>query len=84
MTAVPYDTLWPADTVEFCPHPAAQDIFVCGTYQLDEASSAQAVAEKRPQTRFGKLLVFRLISNATEYAQLCVNLYPRCLPRMPM
>lgn len=32
----PYDTGLPADSVEFCPHPAATDIFAVGTYKLDE------------------------------------------------
>jgi hypothetical protein len=31
-----YDTDFPADAVEFCPHPLAQDILVCGTYKLIE------------------------------------------------
>ncbi|VDB84488.1 unnamed protein product [Peniophora sp. CBMAI 1063] len=32
----PYDTVLPADAVEFCPHPAATDIFAVGTYKLDD------------------------------------------------
>jgi hypothetical protein len=31
-----YDTGFPADVVEFCPHVLAQDILVCGTYKLLE------------------------------------------------
>lgn len=31
---VALDTVWPADSVEFCPHESAFDIFVCGTYRL--------------------------------------------------
>jgi hypothetical protein len=31
-----YDTGFPADAVEFCPHALAQDILVCGTYKLLE------------------------------------------------
>jgi len=31
-----YDTGFPADAVEFCPHPLARDILVCGTYKLLE------------------------------------------------
>lgn len=31
-----YDTDFPADAVEFCPHSLAQDILVCGTYKLLE------------------------------------------------
>jgi diphthine methyl ester acylhydrolase len=33
-----YDTGFPADAVEFCPHPLALDILVCGTYKLLEES----------------------------------------------
>jgi diphthine methyl ester acylhydrolase len=29
------DTDFPADSVEFCPHPEAQNILACGTYKLD-------------------------------------------------
>jgi diphthamide biosynthesis protein 7 len=31
-----YDTSFPADAVEFCPHSLAQDLLVCGTYNLLE------------------------------------------------
>lgn len=31
-----YDTVFPADAAEFCPHLLAQDILVCGTYKLLE------------------------------------------------
>lgn len=31
-----FDTEWSADSVEFCPHPDATDIFACGTYQLQQ------------------------------------------------
>ena len=29
-----YDTIFPADTVEFCPFSENTDILVCGTYKL--------------------------------------------------
>jgi diphthamide biosynthesis protein 7 len=42
-----YDTGFPADAVEFCPHLLAQDILVCGTYKLleerDHAGKQQRV-----------------------------------------
>ncbi|OJA21503.1 hypothetical protein AZE42_05114 [Rhizopogon vesiculosus] len=68
------DTVWPADSVEFCPHESASDIFVCGTYLL-EHSTADVVhtasdddkAHLEPdnignqrQVRRGKCLVFRV------------------------
>ena len=70
-----YDTDWPADSVEFCPHPSARDIFVCGTYKLEQTSqdaSAQnedgdgaedvdvdVPPSRQPQKRRGKALLFR-------------------------
>lgn len=51
------DTVYPADALEFCPHPDAQDIFVCGTYKLDDASE-DTVAASLPQHRRGQCLVF--------------------------
>ena len=56
------DTDWPADSLEFCPHAEAADIFVCGTYQLEESignNSETSGPVKVPQRRKGKCLVFR-------------------------
>lgn len=39
---VALDTAWPADSVEFCPHESASDIFVCGTYRLLEQPPVHA------------------------------------------
>ena len=36
------DTRWPADSLEFCPHAGAADIFVCGTYKLEESTENQS------------------------------------------
>ncbi|KAH9849755.1 WD40-repeat-containing domain protein [Lenzites betulinus] len=68
-----YDTDWPADSAEFCPHPDATDIFVVGTYKLeqtevpastsrgeDNASTPPPETPKRPQKRRGKCLLFRV------------------------
>lgn len=30
------DTEYSADSVEWCPHEPNQNLFVCGTYQLQE------------------------------------------------
>jgi len=62
-----FDTVYPADSVEFCPHPSALDVFVCGTYKLDEevsaeASNCDAVARSRTQRRRGTCLVFKTTS----------------------
>ena len=56
------DTEWPADSLEFCPHARAADIFVCGTYKLEEPSEDEggaAGSARAPQRRKGKCLVFR-------------------------
>src|SRR5258706_5659631 len=59
------DTDWPADSLEFCPHAEATDIFVCGTYKLEESTSTTGGESetsgpvKAPQRRKGKCLVFR-------------------------
>ena len=65
MEAPPFsqiDTHWPADSLEFCPHAEAADIFVCGTYKLEESTQDQSEeheSTKTPQRRKGKCLVFR-------------------------
>ncbi|KAF7306931.1 WD-REPEATS-REGION domain-containing protein [Mycena indigotica] len=50
-----FDTIFPADSVEFCPHPTADNIFVCGTYYLD-ASAPHGPTQKRT----GQCLLFRI------------------------
>ncbi|KAJ7706171.1 WD40-repeat-containing domain protein [Mycena rosella] len=49
------DTIFPADTVEFCPHPAAQDLLICGTYNLEKTSPETT----SPQKRRGQCLVLK-------------------------
>lgn len=38
---VSYDTIYPADTVEWCPILGYNNIFVCGTYKLEEANKSK-------------------------------------------
>lgn len=38
---VSYDTIYPADTVEWCPVLGFNHLFVCGTYKLDEANKSK-------------------------------------------
>ena len=45
------DTVLPADSLEFCPSSGFHDIFVCGTYKLEEPS----------RTRRGQCLVFKVL-----------------------
>ncbi|KAJ7092733.1 WD40-repeat-containing domain protein [Mycena epipterygia] len=48
-----FNTVFPADSVEFCPHPAAQDVLVCGTYNLEKNEGPM-------QKRRGQCLVFKV------------------------
>jgi diphthine methyl ester acylhydrolase len=67
-----FDTVFPADSVEFCPHPDASNIFVCGTYKLEQDPvivNVQGDDELYPlltqvaqQKRTGKCLVFQVKS----------------------
>ena len=61
------DTGYPADSVEFCPHQCARNIFACGTYQLEETVTPPTASEgdflvSQPQRRRGKCLVFEVKS----------------------
>jgi len=77
------DTVLPADSVEFCPHPDASNIFVCGTYKLQEeqnpspASSGPgpaANAGQNNQIRTGQCLVFEVDSDSEqETISACVS-----------
>ncbi|KAI0961563.1 hypothetical protein AcV7_000634 [Taiwanofungus camphoratus] len=66
-----FDTIWPADSVEFCPHPDARDVFACGTYRLEDPEatdstldshevSALTAAKPKRQHRTGKCLLFEV------------------------
>ncbi|KAL1670350.1 WD40-repeat-containing domain protein [Schizophyllum commune] len=54
-----YDTVWPADSVEFCPGENSSNVFVCGTYNL-EKQTEEETALKKPQVRRGKCLLFEV------------------------
>ncbi|WVF67097.1 hypothetical protein IAT40_001842 [Kwoniella sp. CBS 6097] len=70
------DTLYSADSIEWCPFVGYQDIFVCGTYQIikqeDTSSTEKAVGDEsdsddeyeagpsKPTQRVGRLLVFQV------------------------
>ncbi|KAK7694654.1 hypothetical protein QCA50_001841 [Cerrena zonata] len=61
------DTIDPADTVEFCPHPNASNLLVCGTYKLVDANAGitedDQLAERAPQKRIGSVLAFEIQEN---------------------
>ena len=55
-----FDTVYPADSLEFCPTPGFQDLFACGTYKLvDRAEPSNQEEQVVPQTRRGQCLVFK-------------------------
>jgi len=68
------DTGLPADSVEYCPHPDALQICVCGTYQLSQANTAVgsvaesdnelALPSSATQKRLGKCLVYEASRDA--------------------
>lgn len=59
-----FDTVLPADSLEFCPTSGFHNLFVCGTYKLlDQIEQDVETVEGRstvPQTRRGQCLVFRI------------------------
>ena len=73
------DTILPADSVEFCPHPDASNIFVCGTYKLQEEQKPSHASEPanagQNQIRTGQCLVFEVDSEQEqEIISACVSL----------
>ncbi|KAJ9577190.1 hypothetical protein L9F63_006247 [Diploptera punctata] len=58
-----WDTIYSADSVEWCPIAPHQNIFVCGTYQLAEHESQQDAYK-----RLGRLYLFKF--NITEDLKL--------------
>uniref|UniRef100_A0A340TBA2 methylated diphthine methylhydrolase n=1 Tax=Anopheles minimus TaxID=112268 RepID=A0A340TBA2_9DIPT len=58
-TLASYDTEQPADSVEWCPQEGWEDIFVCGTYQLERDQ------ESSPTNRKGRILLYRFDAEAT-------------------
>uniref|UniRef100_A0A182XW52 methylated diphthine methylhydrolase n=1 Tax=Anopheles stephensi TaxID=30069 RepID=A0A182XW52_ANOST len=58
-TLVSYDTEQPADSVEWCPQEGWEDIFVCGTYQLEREQESSLANRK------GRILLHRFNENAT-------------------
>jgi diphthamide biosynthesis protein 7 len=53
MSLSTFDTRYPADTTEFCPHPQAWNILACGTYDLTDRK-----ADNGKQLRLGTCLIF--------------------------
>ena len=73
-----FDTVWPADSVEYCPHPSYRHIFTCGTYKLEETAPLDAddnpQEERTPppaarpnQKRRGECLLFQVDDELSLY-----------------
>jgi len=63
------DTGYCADSVEFCPHPDALNVLVCGTYQLQKNEEGLAAHEEpttTKQRRLGRCYVFEQIEKSAE------------------
>lgn len=46
-----FDTILPADSLEFCPHLLASTLFVCGTYKLEDQSSDDFEKSSSPDSK---------------------------------
>jgi hypothetical protein len=61
-----FDTIWPADSVEFCP-TNLQNLLVCGTYKLDSSQEQAEYSDMnslpKKQYRRGKCLLFEVITS---------------------
>jgi hypothetical protein len=69
-TVQSFDTVYPADSVEFCPISGCRDYFVCGTYFLQTDEPAPETSDALPvqQTRIGKCWLFKSDNLGTLYA----------------
>ncbi|KAI0308197.1 WD-40 repeat-containing protein [Multifurca ochricompacta] len=56
------DTVLPADSVEFCPHPNASNVLVCGTYKLEDRQNFQENEKPVSSIRRGQCLVYEVHS----------------------
>lgn len=72
------DTVYSADSVEWCPHANYQDLFVCGTYQLEDTTQ-QEEGQSQFDTkckRKGRIYLFRFKTSdesLTEVFQIETN-----------
>lgn len=92
--SIDIDTVLPADSVEFCPHPDASNIFICGTYKLQEEQKSSPSPSSGPanagqnQIRTGQCLVFEVDSEAEEPApeiiSVCAPPLNYCLHSCPL
>ncbi|XP_066261772.1 diphthine methyltransferase [Euwallacea similis] len=56
VTIFKHDTVYSADSVEWCPHKPNTSFFVCGNYQLTEEKGAEDLEPS--EKRLGRILLF--------------------------
>lgn len=68
-TVTTFDTVYNADTVEWCPVSPFRNLLVCGTYQLNEAT----------KDRFGRLYLLKVSTSSLHVVQqLDIAAIPDC------
>ncbi|KAF9015168.1 WD40-repeat-containing domain protein [Cyathus striatus] len=65
-----FDTIFPADSLEFCPSSSASNLFVCGTYKLDETEHISDQPSTHGQHRRGQCLVFEIDFPSTNFRHI--------------
>ena len=61
MTLFDWDTAQSADSTEWCPHLPYQNIFVCGTYQVQKKDEEDPPNDASPLTmRCGRIYIFEM------------------------
>lgn len=60
-----FDTIFSADSVEWCPIDGFNDLFVCGTYELTKEEEELLQQQNKLQKRLGKIFLFRIIPPGT-------------------
>ncbi|KAL4719674.1 hypothetical protein ACJJTC_002995 [Scirpophaga incertulas] len=63
-----WDTVYSADSVEWCPVEPYQNVLVCGTYQLEKSS--EHVEEARKQSRLGRIYLFTVSEDPTHLSPI--------------
>lgn len=57
-----FDTVWPADSAEFCPKEGLTDVFAVGTYKLEEKEEKV----NGHQQRRGQCILFKMNEDETD------------------
>ncbi|KIY71628.1 WD40 repeat-like protein [Cylindrobasidium torrendii FP15055 ss-10] len=61
-----FDTVWPADSAEFCPNEGFTDVFAVGTYKLEEDEEKV----NGHQQRRGQCMLFKMNEDETDFAKI--------------